>query len=81
MSIDDSHYSGNDCDNISVELEKYKAVFNESLDAIIITDGESGKIIDANSACKIILGYNREELIGRHYLLLFDFLHHICLLI
>lgn len=58
--------------NIKLELEKYKSAFNESLDAIIITDGETGKIIDANNACINILGYDKNELLGRHYLLLYD---------
>ncbi len=46
--------------------EKYKELFDNSLDAIIITDLE-GKIIEVNSGFENITGYSRDEVKGRSY--------------
>jgi PAS domain S-box len=45
----------------------YKAVFNDILDVVMITDGKEGKIIDINMASFPQLGYSPEELIGEHF--------------
>ncbi len=48
----------------------YKSVFDETVDAIIITDGSSEKIIDVNKAACELLGCNNEQIIDNH---LFNF--------
>lgn len=45
---------------------KYKSAFNETVDALIITDGASGKIIDVNKSCCNLLGFTERELLGRN---------------
>ncbi|MGD8780289.1 MAG: PAS domain-containing sensor histidine kinase [Ignavibacteria bacterium] len=72
MTENNSHESATSSSNLLLELEKYKSAFNEAVDAIIISDGASGKIIDANDSCAALLGYSINEIIGRHYLFLFD---------
>ncbi len=69
---DNNFESAGNNSNLLLELEKYKSAFNEAVDAIIISDGASGKIIDANDSCTALLGYGINEIIGRHYLVLFD---------
>jgi len=44
----------------------YHTVFNETVDAIFITDGISGKIIDVNNSANELLGYSNDELIGQN---------------
>ncbi|MBU0561683.1 MAG: PAS domain-containing sensor histidine kinase [Bacteroidetes bacterium] len=56
--------------DINFELEKFKAVFTDSVDAITVTDGTTGNIIDANNSCKALLGYDPKELIGQHHSIL-----------
>jgi len=53
------------------EFEKYKLIFNESTDALIITDGKSGHIVDVNDACLTLLGYTKDEMLGESYKMLF----------
>lgn len=72
LTENNSHESATSSSNLLLELEKYKSAFNEAVDAIIISDGASGKIIDANDSCAALLGYSINEIIGRHYLFLFD---------
>lgn len=49
----------------------YKSIFDETVDAIIITDGTSERIIEVNKAACELLGCKKEELIDSH---LFNFL-------
>lgn len=60
-----------DVEDLSVELEeknihlaegekKYRAIFEESNDVILVSKPD-GQIIDVNPACETILGYTREE--------------------
>jgi len=44
----------------------YKSVFEETVDAIIITDGSSEKIIDVNKAAIELLEYGKDKIIGSH---------------
>jgi PAS domain S-box-containing protein len=44
---------------------RYRSLFNDALDMIHIVD-DDGRIIDANPAEIAILGYTREEFIGKH---------------
>ena len=41
--------------------EKYSKIFNNEIDAIVIFDGETQKLIDANAAFLQLYGYTREE--------------------
>ncbi len=50
----------------------FKSVFDETVDAIFITDGISEKIIEVNKAGCDLLGYTKEELLDNH---LYNFLN------
>jgi diguanylate cyclase (GGDEF)-like protein/PAS domain S-box-containing protein len=45
--------------------ERYRVAFQTSIDAISISRLEDGKLIDANQAFLRMLGYEREQVIGR----------------
>ncbi len=45
--------------------EKFAKMFRASPDAIVITDLETGKIVEANPSYEELFGYARSELIGR----------------
>jgi PAS domain S-box-containing protein len=45
--------------------EKYRSVFKTSSDIISITEFVSGRYIETNDSFKKILGYSREELLGK----------------
>lgn len=51
--------------------EKFRAIFRESLDVILIVDCYSGLIYNVNPAIKPSLGYSSRNLIGKHYSTLF----------
>ena len=51
--------------------DKYRAVFQKSVDALLIVDGTTGKILEANQATKAILGYNEKDLVGKKFSVLF----------
>ncbi len=44
--------------------EKYRSVFRAAKDAIIITDGETGKILDVNESACSLYGYSQEEMLS-----------------
>jgi PAS domain S-box-containing protein len=44
----------------------FASAFNETLDALIITDGSTGKIVKVNKSCCSLFGYTEQELIGNH---------------
>jgi PAS domain S-box-containing protein len=44
---------------------RYRRLFETAQDAILILDGDSGKVIDANPFVIELLGYSIEELIGK----------------
>ena len=44
---------------------RYRRLFETAQDAILILDGDSGKVIDANPFVIELLGYSLEELIGK----------------
>lgn len=50
----------------------YRTIFNETVDAVIITNGSSAKIVDVNKACCDLLGYTENELKGKHIHSLFE---------
>jgi PAS domain S-box-containing protein len=52
-------------------------IFDELLDVILIIDGESGEILSVNKASRRILGFRKEELVGKHFSVLFTSLPHL----
>ncbi|MEW6734809.1 MAG: response regulator [Acidobacteriota bacterium] len=46
--------------------ERYRSLFNNANDAILIADVENGAIIDANSKAETLLGHEWSVLIGMH---------------
>lgn len=46
-------------------LEKYRIAFLSSPDAIVISDMETGKIVEINAAATSVFGYSPEEMIGK----------------
>ncbi|MEM2393423.1 MAG: PAS domain S-box protein [Candidatus Bathyarchaeia archaeon] len=46
--------------------EKYKTLFEKSLDAIFIADAETGIIVDCNRAAAELVGRDKSEIIGKH---------------
>ena len=45
---------------------RYRRLFETAQDAILILNGDTGQIIDANPFIKDLLGYNIEELLGKN---------------
>jgi PAS domain S-box-containing protein len=45
---------------------RYRRLFETAQDAILILDGDTGKIIDANPFIKDLLGFSMEELLGKN---------------
>jgi len=48
------------------EEQRYRTVFEAATDGIIISDLETGRVVDANPASIAMHGYTREEFIGLH---------------
>jgi PAS domain S-box-containing protein len=46
--------------------EKYRKLFQESMDAIFVADAETGIIVDCNTAASLLVGREKSELIGQH---------------
>jgi PAS domain S-box-containing protein len=46
--------------------EKYRKLFEGSMDAIFVADIETGKIVDCNSAASKLVGRQKSELVGQH---------------
>lgn len=44
--------------------QRYEALFNNDSDAIVISDADSGRILDANHRASSLLGYEHSELVG-----------------
>jgi PAS domain S-box-containing protein len=51
--------------------EKTRSIFEGALDAIVIIDPASGRIIEMNPATARLLGYRRDEFIGKHFSIFF----------
>ena len=45
--------------------ERLKAVFDASRDALLLTDGESGVVLDANRQAESLFGCTRHDLVGK----------------
>jgi len=52
-------------DGLSANL--YRVVFDLSTDALLIIEDATGKITDANGAVETLLGYVREEIVGKSF--------------
>jgi PAS domain S-box-containing protein len=53
-------------DNLQVSETKYRRLFETAQDAILILDGDTGEIIDANKFILDMMGYPLDYFIGRH---------------
>jgi PAS domain S-box-containing protein len=51
--------------------ETFQHLFTVSADAILLVDAHSGIILDANPAVYPILGYNKKDIIEKHFSILF----------
>ncbi|MHC4265080.1 MAG: response regulator [Planctomycetota bacterium] len=51
--------------------ERYRKLFEEAMDAIVITNAETGNIIDCNKEATKLLSRDKSEIIGQHQELLF----------
>ncbi len=51
--------------------KKFRMLFEESRDAIVLVDFHSGEILEANNQTAFLLGKSRDEIVGRGYLELF----------
>jgi PAS domain S-box-containing protein len=51
---------------LSESEEKHRRLFEESMDAIILADAETGIIVDCNPAALELVGREKSELIGQH---------------
>src|SRR6187401_2776950 len=47
--------------------QQYRIIFEAASDGMIISDLETGRIVDANPAAIAMHGYTREEFIGLHF--------------
>ncbi len=50
---------------------KYYSIFQKSIDALLIVDAKTRKILEVNQAIQPILGYQKQELIGMKFSVLF----------
>jgi PAS domain S-box-containing protein len=46
--------------------EKYRTQFEEALDAIFVSEAETGIIVDCNHAASVLVGRLRSEILGKH---------------
>lgn len=56
---------------IKISKNKYQAIFQKSIDALLIVDVKTRKIIEANQATKTVLGYQNKDLVGKKFSILF----------
>jgi len=57
---------------LQVSEKKYRTIFDNSPDSILIVHGITGEIIDVNKTICKILGYDVKYLIGKHFDILFN---------
>ncbi|MDO9584891.1 MAG: response regulator, partial [Syntrophales bacterium] len=51
--------------------ERYRTLFEESVDSICLAEAETGMIIDCNQALEVLVGRKREDLIGQPQTILY----------
>ena len=61
MSIHEYH----PVETLVISEQRYRRLFEAARDGILILDGDYGKIIDANPFMSELLGYSREQLLGK----------------
>ena len=54
-------------DALKESEERYRSLFEKSLDAIFLADPETGLFLDMNPAAEHLLGMAKTDLIGRHH--------------
>ena len=54
-----------------IQDEPFRPVFEQSMDAILIINGETRKILEMNQTVESFLGYTRSDLLGEHFKKLF----------
>jgi two-component system sensor histidine kinase UhpB len=52
--------------------ERYRKLFEEAMDAIIITNAQTGTIIECNKAATKLLNREKSEIVGQHQQILFS---------
>jgi len=62
----DDRFTARDKTQISLEESevRYRRLFETAKDGILILDGDTGRIVDANPFLQDMLGYSEGELIG-----------------
>jgi PAS domain S-box-containing protein len=65
-----AQFESNEMDSMQAE-DKFRVIFSNSLDAIMVIDSKSGRILSVNQATSRILGYEDKALIGNHFSILF----------
>jgi PAS domain S-box-containing protein len=63
--IDITHLKEREAD-LKSKVDKYRSIFESLHDAVLLTDQETGIIIEANRNAERVSGRNRDELIGMH---------------
>ena len=53
--------------NAQDKEQQYRVIFESASDGMIISDIETGRVVDANPAAIVMHGYAREEFIGLHF--------------
>ena len=63
------------CNNLKMEKTRAEkechVLFNRALDALLIINVESGKIIEVNETTETVLGYKEDDLVGKSFSALF----------
>ena len=44
----------------------YRILFENTSDAVVVAEGETGRVVDVNQAAQELWGYTREEMVGMH---------------
>jgi PAS domain S-box-containing protein len=57
--------------SLKISDEKFKIIFEESLDAMVIINSNSRKVVRVNQATIRILGYKKKNIIGKHFSVFF----------
>ena len=65
-----AQFESNEMDSMQAE-DKFRVIFSNSLDAIMVIDSKSGRILSVNQATNRILGYEDKALIDNHFSILF----------
>lgn len=53
------------------EEQRFKAVFQDSMDVLLVVEPDSGRIAQGNRALRAILGHHENEIAGKHFATLF----------